>query len=261
MKPKSYHLSSSTFCLLFVLTLFLFWSGSKTRTNSTAQQNNTGFEKTIRAVQTPKISIKKQMNSPLSIISIDNEKTTAYSPELEVVVMNQSNHPIRAYAIRFETISGQTTAGGSSLTNANSLDTVLHPGQKKSEIIGDGASYSDPIERIIVSIDFVEMTNGFVWGPDISKSKETLTGMRAGAKAITNQLLKILKERGPLEVAGTLERDDDIIPPSGMSSVWVNGFHTGVGSIRARLKYAYNKGGIDIIESEILKPFDASQTR
>jgi hypothetical protein len=212
--------------------------------------------------QAPQVLVKPQANSPLSVISIKVDSATAYVPEVEVVVMNNSTQPIRAYTIRYETISTQSKAGGKLLINASSADLVLQPGHRESRVIGDGMKCSDPIRRIIVSIDFVEMTDGSIWGADVSRSKETLAGQRVGARIIFDHLRKVMKESGPLEVVKLLDGDnEDIIPPPDMSPEWVNGFRTGVGSIRGRLKYAYSKNGVGVIESELQKPFDASEIR
>lgn len=263
MKHKTTIRNPCTLGLLVILT-FVLWAGINIQSgvHSSTLQTTIQTKALAGVPQAPRVLVKPQANSPLSVVSIKDDSATPYVPEVEVVVMNKSTQPIRAYTLRYETISTQSRAGGKLLINASSANSVLQSGHTESRIIGDGMKCSDPIRKIIVSIDFVEMTDGSIWGPDVSRSRETLAGQRAGARIIFDRLRKIIKESGPLEVVKLLDEDnEDIMPPPDMSPEWINGFRTGVGSIRTRLKYAYSKNGVGVIESELQKPFDASERK
>jgi len=148
------------------------------------------------------------------------------------------------------------------LTNANSVDSLLQPGYTASKTIGEGTAYSDPIRKIVVSVDFVELVDGSTWGPDEYKSSERLAGQRAGAHQAIEHLKNMLSRNGPLAVVQSIEEGlREIVPPTGHSLEWLNGFDGGVGTIRERLRAAYSKGGADVIESELRRPFDASDRR
>lgn len=212
--------------------------------------------------QSPRIQISDQPDSPLVIFSIKGDSATAHVPQVEVSVVNRSIRPIRAYTLRYQTISDHSKAGGTQLTSASSVDSLLQPGYTASITLGEGTSYTDPIVKIVVSIDFVELADGSTWGPDESKSSDRLAGQRAGAHQAVEQLVNILHRDGPLAVMQHVEANtSEVIPPLGHSPEWRNGFEGGVGAMKVRLKAAYSKSGIAAVESELRRPFDASDVR
>ena len=91
----------------------------------------------------PRIQIKDQPDSPLGILSVRGDSATLHVPRVELVVVNKSIQPVRAYTLRYQTISGHSKGGGMELTSASSIDSVLQPGHTAFETIGEGTSYSD----------------------------------------------------------------------------------------------------------------------
>ena len=216
----------------------------------------------LKPRQHPRIQIKDQPDSPLGILSAQGDSATAHVPQVGLVVVNRTIQSVRAYTLRYQTISNQSTGGGAELTSANSVNSLLQPGHTISAILGEGASYTDPIRKIVVSVDFVELADGTTWGPDEYKSNESLAGQRAGAHEFIEHLMKILSKDGPLAVMESIEGSiADVVPSDGHSPEWLNGFDGGVSAMRERIKTAYNKAGVGVIESELRRPFDASDRR
>ncbi len=227
---------------------------------SIAANNTHAPQKSMEPAQSsPKVSIKEQPNAPMMIASSKNNSVNTYTLQLDTVVTNTSIQSIQAYAIRYETLSFHSKGGGLELSNAGSSSSVLQSGQSASISVGDGVQYSDAINNIIISVDFVEFADGTTWGPDTYKSAERLDGQRAGARAVAQHLLDILKISGPSSVINALETDhSDSAPTSGHSAEWLEGFQTGANTIRERLNQFHSKTGISNIESELRRPFDAS---
>jgi hypothetical protein len=133
----------------------------------------------------------------LQIAHPESAGVDQYLPEVEVVIINTSDKVVSAYAIRHDVgLNGQLRAGGVELTRAAAARSLLRPGNSQTASIG-GTRYSLPIERLVVSIDFLEFTDGTTWGADTYSSREVLAGMRAGEEAAARYLLWLLRARGP----------------------------------------------------------------
>jgi hypothetical protein len=214
--------------------------------------------------QTTAISAQWQPDSPLQISAVTNRSPDPQKLDITFAVANTANKAIRAYAIKHEVGccgSNGSQMRGSSLSNILSVDKLFLPGQVRSEEIGNEWSGS-PYEKVTLSIDFVEFTDGSTWGPDISKSRERLEGMREGIKAAKTVLLKLFSEKGSQAAVELIESDMNLLPPEqNHSQAWVTGFQTGVKSMSARLLHAYQDKGIAGIEKGLKQPFDASEEK
>lgn len=221
-----------------------------------------GSQQPLEPQQPPTIQIQDQPESPLGIVSAKGNLATAHVPQVELVIVNRSVQPVRAYTLRYQTISGHSKGGGTDLTSSGSVNALLQPGRTASTIVGEGTSYTDPIAKIVVSVDFVELADGSTWGPDESKSSEMLAGQRAGAHQAIEWLTGILNKQGPLAVMQSIETGiHDVVPPPGKSAEWLTGFDGGRGAVKERVMTAYGKSGVGAIESELRRPFDASDRR
>jgi hypothetical protein len=213
------------------------------------------------AMQGPQISVMVQQDAPIRISLVKSDTATPTTPEVQVTIENVSTTPIRAYTVRYETISERSKAGGAELSNKETLESVLKPSQTETKILGD-ATYSDPVKKVILSIDFVEFIDGTTWGPDVARSRERLAGLRYGAQRTARHFRRILKEQGPQAVVEAMNAERiDITPPSDRSPEWLEGFKGGKLHIINRIKHAFGKSGLSEIESELLRPFDASERR
>jgi len=218
------------------------------------------LQQSTSSASPPVVSIQSQPNAPLSILAVKSDSATVHNPEFDLTVMNASDKPIRAYAIRYDTVSAQARPGGLELTNKQGPGAVLQPGQSETIDIGGGIYQADDITRIIVSVDFVEFGDGSSWGPDTYKSAERLDGLRAGAHAAAQYLLKVLKTAGPTSVFTTLEADTINVPaPSGHTDKWLEGFQDGISSIKERLKHNSPNRSASEIDFSLRQPVDASE--
>lgn len=212
----------------------------------------------------PKISIKKQDDSPLVISSAFVDSTDAFKPSYRYVITNISNKPIRAYAIRHDATFGKENAksSGSTLSHLISIDLLLAPNMFRHEAEGNSTRYTSAVTEIELSIDFVEFADGSSWGDDYFKSAENLAGQRAGGKAAIKYFGEKIKLNGIDALNGEIEKENIILSNKlNTSKIWQHGFQTGVGIVRQRLKEANYKGSLDAIKQELEKPFDASEGR
>src|SRR5436853_7386696 len=134
------------------------------------------LQQSPNSTKSPLISIQPQPNAPLSLLVVKSDSATAHNPEFDLTVMNTSDKAIRAYAIRYDTVSAQSRPGGLELTNKQGPGAILRPGRSETMDIGGGVYQADDINRIIVSVDFVEFDEGSNWVPDTYKSAERLDG-------------------------------------------------------------------------------------
>jgi len=164
---------------------------------------------------------------------------------------------VSAYAIRYDIVSnGQPHPGGVELNNISAARFLLQPREARTTTIG-GVHYSLPIERIVVSIDFLEFTDGTTWGADTYSSAEVLAGMRAGAQAASRHLLQLLTELGPATFAKGLERPADVVIPDGHSTKWAEGFQRGTAFIMERTKHEIRDSSAAEVERVLSLPIDA----
>jgi hypothetical protein len=215
------------------------------------------------ASQTTVVLAQSQPDSPLQISAVTNHSPDSKKLNITFVVWNITDKAIRAYATKHEPVcfEGKDQGMGILLSNHVSADRLFLPGQSRSEEIA-GRSSSTPFQKVTLSIDFVEFTDGSRWGPDVAKFSEQLDGMRAGMKAAKTELLKLLSEKGPEAIVELLESDMHLLAPERKhSGLWVTGFRLGVKGMSARLLQAYKDKGIAEIEKGLKEPIDASEDK
>jgi hypothetical protein len=210
----------------------------------------------------PRIIVAHQSDSPLLVFSTYVDSSNPLSPRYGYSLTNNSDKPIRAFTIR-ESVS---TGGGApiistSLTHAPAVKLFLKPHESRQEEGGLGKTYLSPPAKVELAVDFVEFADGTRWGDDTSKSGEILDGERAGGKAAIKKYREILVNEGVNGFEQALESRDLIEPESSKSVEWGYGFHTGVNTVKRRLKEARTKGGQDGIKRELDKPFDSTDGR
>lgn len=197
------------------------------------------------SAQTVQLTVKSQPNSPLSIRTARIILDDPHKPSFEYTVINNDNKPIRAYTIRKD--DGLT---GSSLSM---LSLPLQPGQSRWEAYGD-TTYSEPVLAILLSVDFVEFSDGSTWGPDTAHSSQRLAGIRAGMSVERKRLLAILNDDGITKLISDLDAELEINPPPGNSSEWSEGFRIGTFQYRGRLRRIRTQGGTPSLESMLRQP-------
>jgi len=208
--------------------------------------------------QSPRLEIEEQPDTPLLISFVKNNASTAYTPEIQLAILNTSDKPITAYAIRYDVMRKHWERGGLSFANSVLPNSVLRPGESRLQEVGGGEKYSDAVSAIRVSVDFVEFLDGKRWGADSYESGECLDGMRAGGRTASRYLKRILDTEGAAAVVNAVETEiQDIPSPSDRSAKWLQGFRTGIASIRGRIKQAYDNAGLTGVEIALGQPFDA----
>ena len=207
--------------------------------------------------QVTTIIAQEQTDTPLAITGIAlNAPVSSDSPFVDFgfSVVNVSLKPIRAYAIRqIVTAAGITVGGGVSLYNLQLANSRLLP--HESELVYQNANAVSKKEtKIIVSVDYVEFSDGTKWGTDSSKSAERAAGQRSGARAQSEKLLDLLNAGNAEDVVNVIGTGAvGIAPPLDRSSEWTEGFRSGAVIVVNRLKRAQEKGGPNELEKELRK--------
>ncbi|HEX8396374.1 MAG TPA: hypothetical protein VF644_02940 [Pyrinomonadaceae bacterium] len=218
------------------------------------------------ATEPPRINVKKQTNVPLLISTAVVTSNNPLKPIYNYTLTNLSSKSVRAYTIKSEVLFGEKNAQeiGSTLTHLPTMSNLLQSNQSRHISGGGGSNYSEPVNEIILSVDFVEFADGSAWGEDYFKAAERLAGQRAGGKAAISNFRQKLGtaefrftsneiESESLELASAVDKSK--------SSTWKDGYQSGIGIVRNRLNRALNEGGIEEVKKELEKPFDASEGR
>jgi len=200
---------------------------------------------------------KKQPDSPLRITDIivaDSE-----DPRMPTVYLNKSDKLILVYAVKHEAPSNQGAISVSTVSINPDRERSLGPGQS-AQLEIDTTDFNEPLEKLVLSVDFVEFADGTRWGLDTMKNAERVDGVRAGAKAERDALMRVLKAEGADGVARSL---DSVAPEpdlaSSRSKEWLNSFSDGVNWMRERVR---RKGrNYSEIEKELRRLLDFSEER
>lgn len=206
----------------------------------------------------PKVEVDVLFDSPLRVTaSTEWVKIAPDGIALNIKVENVGAKAIRAYTTR-NRISGDESARGCFLLNVTKPGKVLQPSQ--SELRTTWRSYPQKSRRPLhLSVDFIEFTDDSVWGLDTCQSAETLAGIRAGARFVTERLQKILAEGGPRAVVRALDtvvKEGDI--PFDKSPVWQQGFLAGLNHMLDRVRQSIADSGLTEVEVVLKQPYDAS---
>lgn len=209
--------------------------------------------------QTFYVSIQAQEDSPLQIIAANVRSADPHSPRFDFAVVNKGTVPVRAFTVLREISPGNLQAA--TITHMTSQKDVLQPGQSKTVLVNEGTS-GQPVEKILLSVDYVEFTDGSAWGDDAFKSAQRLAGQRAGALAALDHFRQISESKGASALIRSVGEDTIGVPQlQANTDEWKQGFDIGVGVVRQRLQKAAERGGIDEVKSELRKPYDTSGGR
>lgn len=210
------------------------------------------------SVQAPRASVRGMRDSPLKL-GIPHPEITGedlYAPQVDVVIENTSSKDVSSYAIRYDLgFNGELRPGGVELNQSSIARSILRQGDSRTLTVGD-AHYSLPLERVVVSLDFVEFTDGSTWGADKYSSKELLAGLRAGAHAMTEHLLRALTE-SPNALSAELTDTEDHIDGGEQSPKWLEGFQRGKAFIKERAKHEIRTFSVVEARKALALPIDA----
>jgi hypothetical protein len=180
---------------------------------------------------------KKQSGSPLNVGDmVVAESEDGQMPEITFTVTNKTDKPIIAYAVKHEGAFGQGAFTGAISNISPDPERALLPGQSPQMEI-TGIEYSGMPETMILSVDFVEFVDGTRWGGDTMRTGERVDGTRAGAQAVRDAMMPILKARGVDAVVLSLDTIEAQADQSSLrSSEWLDSFSTGVKWMRERVR-------------------------
>lgn len=202
--------------------------------------------------QAPAITAQTQTDTPLLISSPRILSWDGQDGEFAFELINVSGKPIRAYAIKQEVKAGGAQLSSLSFSN---LDLTNSPPLQPTQSVTNFdtcPAVSKKEQRITLSVDYVEFSDGTKWGVDSAKSADRSAGQRAVASLISKRLLKILNDGNLNDVMSAIEAGAaNIEPPAGVSEEWKEGFRSGSNSIAARLKNAQKRGGLSQVEQKL----------
>jgi len=253
MKAKASTLSIAMFIVVIGLLSFLL--GAQAEPQRSHQSNNTSHS----SDQAVDVVISTMPDTALQLRVIEREAIDGYEPEVKLIIMNTTPKTVTAYSLRYDLVTnGKLSRGGMELTLYSTAEKALKSGESQETALGGGAHYSVPVERFVVSIDFVEFGDKSTWGADTYASKECLSGMRAGGRAAVDHLLRVFDAQGYATFVEHLDRDSvDISVPPDHSAKWEQGFRRGVSFIKERMKRGLQKLSFADMKSALTQPFDA----
>lgn len=234
--------------------------------------------------------ILPQPDAPLRLVSAETkwatpeDARTRKAVSIYLLVENIDERNVRAYATRRD-LGGPGTQ--KACLSSNFLPgKVLRPGQKTGMVTWRDPWPAEPV--LAVWIDYVELSDGTVWGADKCQFGERLNGERSGARAQREILLKILQDEGPEAVlkfiSDNYEKEPDrlaltrehrmgspgmrgeepkspIETPPGHSKTWEVGFAIGARVVVDRVISGNREWGFTEVEVALKRPYDASEAK
>jgi hypothetical protein len=161
-------------------------------------------------------------------------------PMLELTLMNQSPQAVHSFTLRFVAGPGGATSG---------------TGTQPEEGLSPGATFSHTSQEpdagcVAACVDFVQFVNGDAWYSGALDSLVTEAGVKAGARAASNHLQRVLARADAATVMVQLARiHADITEPVTRSALGPFGFYNGVSNTAVRLQHAFDHHGLRGVEA------------
>lgn len=209
----------------------------------------------------PSLRVQEQADAPLRLSTSTKWATPdRRSLELSYTAVNVATKPIRAFAVRLSDPS-RVQADGCMVVNIERPGKVLKPGESLARSTWRAAPLAGSEADFQIALDYVEFSDGFVWGVDACQTAELLRGLRAGARVAKGELQRILREKGIEALMSELGgQPGEVDVPPGQSEQWAKGYRGGVRSVRERVRRAHAEGGEPEVEEALRRPFDAADT-
>jgi hypothetical protein len=200
--------------------------------------------------QAPIIVARNEPGSPLVISAERQLAKTEQAPEVAFNVTNVMKKTISAFAIKVEVMSDSKVVNTVALYNLELSANDLPPNRSLSRF-DTYENLSDAQHRVTLSVDYVEFSDGKIWGQDSAKSAERVGGSRAAIETFTTRLTGIIRGTNPNDIANVLESLANLAPPPQHSDEWNDGFQGAARSLTNRLKRANQSGGLGQVNSEL----------
>lgn len=193
--------------------------------------------------------IERQPDSPLLITKpryfAFASPGSAVGGVLRYKVVNRSDKAVHSYACRhYSSAPHGDGARGVRPTGG------LPPGQAC-----EGSLDARDYRELTLTIDFVQFADGATWFSGDPRSTVKPDGVRAGAKAASTHLLRVLERDGPDGVLAALPRiHADVQGPFGHAAdadFGSFGFYSGVTNVAVLVGHAHLQGGADALESAL----------
>lgn len=205
---------------------------------------------TPKAVDTD-ISVLSQPDAPLRLAVLSHNPTDPLAPEIVFQLTNVGGKPVRAYVVVQETMRGGERSTGFTITDIDSTNGTLQPGQYLTDAIAY-APLAEVSSRVTLSLDMVEYGDGTLWGADTRKSAEVLSGRRAGAREAQRRVLGAYRSAGLSAAMRLLQTGPaDGEPPADGSAVWREGYRHGFSYATGRLRRMMDVSGERQLEAEL----------
>lgn len=194
-----------------------------------------------------KVEIATQEGSPLLITLVNVDNSEQEFQTINYAIQNISAKKITAYVILR---SDKTGAGSATTLFLNKFE----PGR----IIKDSLIEERPnikSESKILSVDYVEFSDGTSWGKDFQKQSEHIAGQIDGQRYAIEYIKQLLINQNNNAVSNLLNQQLTEINPLSIDNKktekWRRGFLNGYRTILAKLQFVYEKQGINSIPPKL----------
>ena len=149
---------------------------------------------TVDPIQAPDIDIATQPSSPLSISDARVVSVDTQNIEISFKLTNVLKKTIRAYVIRQDMEAGEGHVNTVSVYNLDLTDSELLPDESMTNFeayqVPSGKRY-----RIVLSVDYVDFSDGSKWGNDSTNAGERIAAQRAGVRELSKRLKHVLDKQ------------------------------------------------------------------
>ncbi len=201
----------------------------------------------------PQPVIEAQPGSPLRIVGTRFYSFMSIGSSVGSVLRldfkNVSDKPIHSFTISHHSLDPLDTGAFGCQPQ-----TLLQP--EHLETTGVSSRGRD---RVTFSVNFVQFADGDVWYADPPKATVKPEGVRAGARAATDHLIRVLESGGAGAVMNALPRiHADVNSPdfSTREAFGHFGFYCGVTNTEVRVRYAHGEGGSSRVEDLLRRRYD-----
>lgn len=204
----------------------------------------------------PVVQVDLQPELPLKIVVTSIDSTNPSRPRIEYLLSNDGQRAVRAYTIRYSFTTAHSNFIAQDFQIIRSRNSFLQPGQTKMGEMSSSGS-SEPVIEVKLSVDVVEFDDGEFLGPNLTRTREKISGIHAGVKAAVSFFQQNKEHSGPENLLESLKIgiDQEIInrfpPEKDKSAEWISGYQLGIASVRARLAKANKDYGVDELEKEL----------